>query len=565
MTAQPLYVLHGTAKPEFSIKTYPETKLFTWLKYKLSSISLSTENIYIFQKPQFIILRFYEKDRSLFFTGFSLTHPMLDAADIAMMLRYVWPHLRKQHDLKKLYTIVKEAYNIYISENYMKYYLMEDLLKFLKQYKDPQKLFFLYRSMGDRYTSKNGYLGILTNLYAFARMNKVQLDPAELLKKMRQLIYLDSERYNVALLLLNHKIYDTAEEFLREIREDPILAKLAKFQLARIFILKNDYVSAEKIFKELLSKKIGPILRCAIFRHLGDIYRMKKHEDAIKWYNKALVEQGLALDIALSYYGLGLIYAYYKLYFDAIKNLSIIKSILPIIGERFLKLREILLQIYSRLLIDYSQSIYNMKRSNVNFDENSAIAVFFMLLKNFLLLQPQKEKLLSILQDLRLMYDMVSIDKNYLNEVITMLSTKSFLEVINHIESILSKLTTPVVYAAFIIERKSGILLASIGSTSEDTLLVASLINAVTSFALTALSSKSELKIIDHGDKKILLEYSPNLIGVIIADRNSQELRNKLRKILSYVETNYRRELVEWTGDVSIFAGISEYLSKIFT
>lgn len=68
------------------------------------------------------------------------------------------------------------------------------------------------------------------------------------------------------------------------------------------------------------------------------------------------------------------------------------------------------------------------------------------------------------------------------------------------------------------------------------------------------IQSEKKLKVLDHEDKKILLEYGKHVTVALITSKDLDILHEKLRTYILRVETELRKPLENWRGEVSRFA-----------
>ncbi len=120
------------------------------------------------------------------------------------------------------------------------------------------------------------------------------------------------------------------------------------------------------------------------------------------------------------------------------------------------------------------------------------------------------------------------------------------------------KKTSVRVHNLYIFLEESGECLFSykFGSVEVDPLLVTGFLQAINSFAGELMPEKGGyLKSIDRGSFKIVIERGRMVVGALIADEETEEIRAKLKKIVALFERMYERELKNWGCilDVSVF------------
>lgn len=94
--------------------------------------------------------------------------------------------------------------------------------------------------------------------------------------------------------------------------------------------------------------------------------------------------------------------------------------------------------------------------------------------------------------------------------------------------------------------------------------LVSGMLSAITSFVKETTKSEDYLRLIDHGDIVLLIEYGTNVFATLLAERETPEIRMRLKRFLKEFEENYSDKLTDWTGDLRIFAGAEELTKRIF-
>ncbi|MHA1358264.1 MAG: hypothetical protein ACTSRC_09140 [Candidatus Helarchaeota archaeon] len=124
-------------------------------------------------------------------------------------------------------------------------------------------------------------------------------------------------------------------------------------------------------------------------------------------------------------------------------------------------------------------------------------------------------------------------------------------------------------YYFMVIYKHNGIVIFSKTSTKLQELpkfdenLVAGMISAIGSFLEEILTGDENLSLIDRDNIKNVLEYSENLIGLIFLNKETPQIRNALRDVLSKTEEEFASNFKYWTGDISLFTKISEFSFKL--
>jgi hypothetical protein len=85
---------------------------------------------------------------------------------------------------------------------------------------------------------------------------------------------------------------------------------------------------------------------------------------------------------------------------------------------------------------------------------------------------------------------------------------------------------------------------------------------------LQEISGTKNLRIIDHGDKKLLFQFdsSRNVVFVLVIERELMVLRSKLAEFIKEFETKFRKHLVNFSGvDDSVWQPVEELITEHFT
>ena len=97
-----------------------------------------------------------------------------------------------------------------------------------------------------------------------------------------------------------------------------------------------------------------------------------------------------------------------------------------------------------------------------------------------------------------------------------------------------------------------------------DSYLVASVISAIESIITESVQTKKKLKIIDHEDVKILVEWGKYVNSAVIADKQTTDLRKNLKKFLGAFEKKYKPHIKKWSGDLDLFHDADKLIEKYF-
>ena len=87
---------------------------------------------------------------------------------------------------------------------------------------------------------------------------------------------------------------------------------------------------------------------------------------------------------------------------------------------------------------------------------------------------------------------------------------------------------------------------------------------AIKMFIRESLQLGGELKNIEHGDYKILIEGGKEFyLAVIGKGEDITSFRGKMKNTISRVQKNYGAAIKKWNGDVKVFDGIEDDLSEL--
>jgi len=101
-------------------------------------------------------------------------------------------------------------------------------------------------------------------------------------------------------------------------------------------------------------------------------------------------------------------------------------------------------------------------------------------------------------------------------------------------------------------------------SSTADPGLVAGMFSAITSFIKETTKSADLLRTIDHGDTKVIIEYGQYVFGAIFSDRETIEIRSKLKSFVTEFEKRHGDVLKKWDGNCTPFAHDDVLLKEIF-
>ena len=76
--------------------------------------------------------------------------------------------------------------------------------------------------------------------------------------------------------------------------------------------------------------------------------------------------------------------------------------------------------------------------------------------------------------------------------------------------------------------------------------------------------STKDLKTIDHGDQKIVLEHSDYFFIALNVQEEMQIYLDKLDQLKKLVKMYYEDFIKNWTGDMEVFQPIGNIINEIF-
>ncbi|MHA1581690.1 MAG: hypothetical protein ACTSYM_04225, partial [Candidatus Baldrarchaeia archaeon] len=123
----------------------------------------------------------------------------------------------------------------------------------------------------------------------------------------------------------------------------------------------------------------------------------------------------------------------------------------------------------------------------------------------------------------------------------------------------------PVIEGIYIVNT-DGIALysQSFGEVKVEPLLISGMLSAITSFVKETTSSQQYLQAIDHGDVVLMIEYGDGFFVTLLANRETPELRMRLREFVKRFQEQYGEVLKQWSGDPSEFKGTEQLIKEIF-
>ncbi|TFG04155.1 MAG: hypothetical protein EU536_05110, partial [Promethearchaeota archaeon] len=123
-------------------------------------------------------------------------------------------------------------------------------------------------------------------------------------------------------------------------------------------------------------------------------------------------------------------------------------------------------------------------------------------------------------------------------------------------------------YDLYIINRNGLCLLhQKFGGTQVDSDLVGGFFSAIQQFLQDILpSGESNIKSLDRGDFKLLIEYrrQTQIYGIAVSEREDIEIRRKLIEISTEFEELYKGSLLNFNGDVGQFQAFKNFILSKF-
>ena len=102
------------------------------------------------------------------------------------------------------------------------------------------------------------------------------------------------------------------------------------------------------------------------------------------------------------------------------------------------------------------------------------------------------------------------------------------------------------------------------GKIQVEPLLISGMLSAITSFVKETTRSQQYLQTIDHGDVAILIEYSTKFFVTLLANRETPELRLKLRDFVKRFEAEYGPKISETVVNLAVFRGATKIVHEVF-
>ncbi|MHA1469166.1 MAG: hypothetical protein ACTSSP_01245 [Candidatus Asgardarchaeia archaeon] len=102
------------------------------------------------------------------------------------------------------------------------------------------------------------------------------------------------------------------------------------------------------------------------------------------------------------------------------------------------------------------------------------------------------------------------------------------------------------------------------GRIQVDPVLVSGMLSAITSFVKETTRSTQYLKTIDHGDVVLMIEYNPKFFVTILTNKETPELRMKLKKFVEEFDKKYGSQIQEGVVILEKFQDATQLVKEIF-
>ena len=403
----------------------------------------------------------------------------------------------------------------------------------------------------------------LKNLGMYNASNHLFLKTASLFKELK---IENFEIFSIMNLILNYKQLKQEEE-----------------ALAHILEIKKEVID---------STNLSNGFKGIYFRHLGDLYQVKKQYDIARdYYNESLAQfeksKQINFDVALDYLALGTIQYYQNDFFDASKYFSFAANIFNFLNQDtseisknlgicFINLSNEYLRTVKVLIIEKDfKRILDLLLKGLNYFFLSNLYLgpqlpdkvielcngYLFNLNKLIKIQEEKEgtiidKILRIIEEYKALL-IKKVDENLIKEQ----AKKNY-------ESLATYQPFNAYYMMIIFKgngvpifSKPSSKLNELGEIDEN--LVAGMITAINSFLGEVLRSDEKLSLIDRDNIKIMLEYTDHLMGLIFVNRENNKVRIEVLNVLNTIEKKFEKDLEAWTGNVSKFQAVGDLVSKI--
>jgi tetratricopeptide (TPR) repeat protein len=437
----------------------------------------------------------------------------------------------------------------------------------------------------------------------------------QLYKKLLELLLhykeIELNHYDFASVLFNFALILKELKFFEE-SNDAFLKAADKFRSLRIENLEffstfnlvlnlKQMKNLELALKYMLqiesqiyqSDSVSSGFKGIFLRHLGELYQLKKDNGSAKsYYTKSLnyfeKEKQINIDSALNYLALGTINYNEGDYFGASKFFSFaanifdflnqdISEIAKNLGISFLNLSNEYLRTVKVLIFEKDfERIIDLILKGLNYFFLANLHLENQMKENFSNLSSAYLKILETVKEMKNEEEDQEISKRvtyilreHHNQLGKDLDAKSIKIIAKQNYEKIKEFQPLKIYYFMVIYKTNGVVIFSKTSTilhempEMDENLIAGMISAISGFLGEVLKGDENLSLIDRDNIKIILEYSTNLIGLIFLNKESPQIRNDLKSILSKTEEKYQKDFKEWTGEVTKFSEVNEFVSRV--
>ncbi len=410
--------------------------------------------------------------------------------------------------------------------------------------------------------------------------------------------------FNFALILKELKIFEESNDAFLKAADRFRALKIDNLEFFSTFNLALNFKQMKNLdlaLKYLLqleehiyqSESVSNGFKGIFLRHLGDLYQLRKDYSSSKsYYTKSLAyfekDKQINIDSALNYLALGTINYNEGDYFGASKFFSLaanifdflnqdISEITKNLGISFLNLSNEYLRTVKVLIIEKDfERLIDLLLKGLDYFFLANLHLENQMKENTLTLGTAYSKLLDTIMDLKLEDEERDISKRLsyiLREHAIQLNKESDAKLIKALAKRnyekIKEFQPLKLYYFMVIYKTNGVVLFSKTSTTLhempelDENLIAGMISAISGFLGEVLRGDENLSLLDRDNIKIMLEYSPHLIGLIFLNKENPQIRNDLKTILSKIEEKYHPDFTNWTGEVTKFANINDFLVRL--
>jgi len=98
---------------------------------------------------------------------------------------------------------------------------------------------------------------------------------------------------------------------------------------------------------------------------------------------------------------------------------------------------------------------------------------------------------------------------------------------------------------------------------ASDPLLVSGALSGISTLIKEITQTKNGLKKIDYGDGEIVFEKGEKITMAVFTTLSTEEMRNKIAKIVKKIETHHKDILENWDGDPSKFGDLQKDIEEL--